>query len=235
MSAIKGYKSAFSQVMSARGIDISHDKDLTSLIKSFSIERPVSQRDVPRWDIMVVMRHLMKPPYEPMNMSSLANLTRKTAFLIMLATAKRNSEIWTFSADVSFGTKYESVTLKFLPGFIAKTHKPGVPDTELQPVTFPALGPTLSAYAVVTDEDVPFLTYRNFQAREVRALATSLAFHQHFSVAQVMKAAAWRASGTFASFYLRDISPSDLVANLGNFVAGQTLVSDVSAPVGSDP
>ena len=89
-------------------------------------------------------------------------------------------------------------------------------------------------YAVVTDEDVPFPTYQNFQAREVRALATSLAFHQHYSVAQVMKAAAWRSSGTFASFYLRDISPSNLVANLGNFVAGQTLVSDVSAPAGSD-
>ena len=87
----------------------------------------------------------MNPPFEPMNMSSLANLTRKTAFLIMLATAKRNSEVWAFSADVSFGTSYKSVTLKFLPGFIAKTHKPGVPETELQPVTFPAIAPTLSS------------------------------------------------------------------------------------------
>ena len=286
LSAIKGYKSSLSQVMSSRGIDISHDKDLAALIRSFSVERPLSHREVPRWDLMVVMRHLMKPPYEPMHMSSTAYLTRKTAFLIMLATAKRNSEVWAFSADAVFGTGYSSVTLSFLPGFIAKTQKPDVPGTELQPVTFPALAPSLTddlpdrylcpvralrfyldrtkagldpkrpkrlfvahkvghsgdigkttisgwvktvirdAYESVSEEDLPFLTYKNFQAREVRALATSLAFHQHYSLSQVMKAASWRASGTFAAFYLRDISPSNLTTNLGPFVAGQTLVRD---------
>ena len=62
----------------------------------------------------------------------------KTAFLIMLTISTRNSEIWAFSADVAFGTGYKTVTLKFLPGFIAKTHKPGQSDAELQPVSFPA-------------------------------------------------------------------------------------------------
>jgi hypothetical protein len=45
----------------------------------------------------------MKPPFEPMIQSSIADLTRKTAmFLVTLATAKRNSEVWAFSADVRF-------------------------------------------------------------------------------------------------------------------------------------
>ena len=45
----------------------------------------------------------MRPPFEPMNMASLADMTRKLAFLLTLASAKRNSEVWAFSADVRFG------------------------------------------------------------------------------------------------------------------------------------
>ena len=36
---------------------------------------------------------------EPMNMASLADMTRKLAFLLTLASAKRNSEVWAFSAS----------------------------------------------------------------------------------------------------------------------------------------
>ena len=53
----------------------------------------------------------MKPPFEPMNMASLADMTRKLAFLLTLATAKRNSEVWAFSADVRFGQDYNAATL----------------------------------------------------------------------------------------------------------------------------
>ena len=84
----------------------------------------------------------MRHPFEPMNICSLADLTRKTAFLLTLASAKRNSEVWAFSADVVFGHDKQSATLRFLPGFIAKTQKPDRPDTALSPVTIPALAPT---------------------------------------------------------------------------------------------
>jgi hypothetical protein len=86
--------------MASRGIDISHDTDLASVCRGFSIERHISHRDIPRWDLMVVLRYLMKPPFEPMRLSSIADLTRKTAFLLTLAMAKRNSEVWAFSSDV---------------------------------------------------------------------------------------------------------------------------------------
>ena len=45
----------------------------------------------------------MRPPFEPLNMVSLADMTRKLAFLLTLASAKRNSEVWAFRADVRFG------------------------------------------------------------------------------------------------------------------------------------
>ena len=45
------------------------------------------------------------------------------------------------------------------------------------------------AYSAVQDEDIPHLTHTNFQARELRAFASSLAFHQNYSLKQVMEAA----------------------------------------------
>ena len=118
ISSIQGYRSCISKVFLARGIDISHDRDLNMLVRNFAIERPVQHREAPRWDLMVVLRLLMKPPFEPMNMASLADMTRKLAFLLTLATAKRNSEVWAFSADVRFGQDYNAATLSFLPKFL---------------------------------------------------------------------------------------------------------------------
>ena len=64
----------------------------------------MQHREAPRWDLMVVLRRLMMPPFEPMNMAGLADMTRKLAFLLtLLASAKRNSEVWAFSADVRYG------------------------------------------------------------------------------------------------------------------------------------
>ena len=130
---VKGYRSALSSLMASRGLDIYHDPDLNALIRSFSIERPRTVRETPRWDLALVLRFLMRHPFEPMNVCSLADLTRKTAFLLTLASAKRNSEVWAFSADVVFGHDKQSATLRFLPGFIAKTQKPDRPDTALSP------------------------------------------------------------------------------------------------------
>ena len=253
ISSIQGYRSCISKVFLARGIDISHDRDLNMLVRNFAIERPVQHREAPRWDLMVVLRLLMKPPFEPMNMASLADMTRKLAFLLTLASAKRNSEVWAFSADVRFWQDYYAATLSFLPNFLAKTMDPSRPKTDYAPVTIPALGPSMGedlpdrllcpvralryylklrhkgqdpnnrfrrllcafklghtgdiskqtvsgwirqlikqAYSEVQDEDIPHLTHTNFQARELRAFASSLAFHQNYSLKQFMEAASWR-------------------------------------------
>ena len=119
ISSIQGYRSCISKVILARGIDISHDRDLNMLVKNFAIERPVQHRVAPRWDLVIVLRCLMRPPFEPMNMASLADMTRKLAFLLTLASAKRNSEVWAFSTDVRFGQDYNAATLSFLPSFFS--------------------------------------------------------------------------------------------------------------------
>ena len=93
MITVKGYRSALSSLMASRGLDISHDPDLNVLIRSFSIGRPRTVRETPRWVFALVLRFLMRHPFEPMNVCSLADLMRKTAFLLTLASAKRNSEV----------------------------------------------------------------------------------------------------------------------------------------------
>jgi hypothetical protein len=182
-----------------------------------------------------------------------------------------------------------NATLRFLPGFIAKTQKVDKPETALNPVTIPSLSSMVdrdlpdrtfcpvralcfyldrtkagtdpervkrlfisfkpghkgdivkvtisgwikalirSAYEKVESDDVPHLTHKNFQARELRAMATSLAFHQHHSLKQIMEAASWRADGTFASFYLRELSPALLDPSLGPLVAAQAVVDNTAA------
>ena len=150
ISSIQGYRSCISKVFLARGIDISHDRDLNMLVRNFAIERPVQHKEAPRCDLMIVLRRLMRPPFEPepMNMASLADMTRKLAFLLTLASVKRNSEVWAFSADVRFGQDYNAATLSFLPSFLAKTMDPSKPETDYAPVTIPALGPSMG-------EDLP--------------------------------------------------------------------------------
>ena len=82
------------------------------------------------------------------------------------------------------------------------------------------------AYSEVQDEDIPHLTHTNFQARELRAFASSLVIHQNYSLKQYMymEAASWRNNNMFVSFYLRDLSAGD-VTTTGPFVAGQHVFS----------
>ena len=67
-----------------------------------------------------------------------------------------------------------------------------------------------SAYSEAQHKDIPYLTLQNVQAREMRAMATSLAFHQHHSLKQVMEATCWRVDSTFASLYIRDLTLAQL-------------------------
>ena len=142
ISSIQGYRSCISRVFLARGMDISHDRDLNMLVRNFAIECPVQHRVAPRWDLIIVLRRLMMPPFEPMNMA-IAWQTRKLAFLLTLVSDERNSEVWAFSADVRFGQDYNAATLSFLPNFLAKAMDPSKPETDYAPVTIPALGPSM--------------------------------------------------------------------------------------------
>ena len=57
--------------------------------------------------------------FEPLSNASLRDLTRKTLFLVALATAKRVGELQALSRIVSFSSSSEG--LSYVPEFLAKT------------------------------------------------------------------------------------------------------------------
>ena len=70
---------------------------------------------------------ICKDPYEPLHKASLLHLTMKTAFLIMMTTAKRVSEIHALAMDAEhlrFDKTDDSVSLRTQTGFLAKNQLP---------------------------------------------------------------------------------------------------------------
>ena len=68
---------------------------------------------------MKVLDYLRSPVFEPLTSCSLRDLTRKTLFLVSLATAKRVGELQAFSRVVSFSSTCAG--LSYVPEFLAKT------------------------------------------------------------------------------------------------------------------
>ena len=65
------------------------------------------------------------------------------------------------------------------------------------------------AYRKLTRRDISFL---KIKAHEVRALSSSWAFFDKVPLNEILKAAVWNQSSTFAKFYLRDMPQQE--ANL---------------------
>ena len=99
--------------------DLGSSSVIRDLIRSFSIQRPVARVSPPSWDLNVVLRALRSPPYEPLSQASFRNLTKKSLFLLSLATVKRVGEIQALSSRVA--SVAGDLSLPYLPGFVAKT------------------------------------------------------------------------------------------------------------------
>ena len=61
-------------------LHIAHNADLHRLLFSFHRDRPKSSRNLPKWNLSVVLNELTKAPFEPMKDTDLKHLTLKTAF-----------------------------------------------------------------------------------------------------------------------------------------------------------
>ena len=92
-STIDGYRTAIVDTLGPKGLHISQRSDLNRMLSSFQRDRPKSSRNLPKWNLSVVLNELTKAPFEPMKDTDLKHLTLKTAFLLALASSKRRSEI----------------------------------------------------------------------------------------------------------------------------------------------
>ena len=120
-STIDGYGTAIVDTLGPAGHHIAQSSDLYRLLSSFQRDRPKSSRNLPKWNLSVVLNELTKAPFEPMKDTDLKHLTLKTAFLLALASGKRRSEIHAWVANkVSNLGQWEKVVLFPSSDFIAK-------------------------------------------------------------------------------------------------------------------
>ena len=105
----------------------------SELIKSFAIQRPVDWSLASIWDLAIVLSHMCKAPFEPLDKASLFYLSVKTVFLVYLATARRVSEVHALSMDADhlrFSNLDGSLILRTQLGFLAKNQLPSrAPDS----------------------------------------------------------------------------------------------------------
>ena len=102
--------------------EISTSTVLHDLLRSFHVEAPIRSVTPPSWDLLKVLEFLKSSVFEPLNQASLRDLTWKTLFLTVLASAKRVSELQALSRTVSFSSSAAAVS--YVPEFLAKTESP---------------------------------------------------------------------------------------------------------------
>lgn len=166
VSSISGYRSVLSSTLrEVSGTELTDNLHLSKLISSFHLERPKDRNDFPPWDLSLVLRRLLRGPFEPLRSAEPKFLSWKTAFLLALATAKRRSELRAFSKRVLHADNWSSLTLRPLPKFVAKTEVPGRPETRLQDVTIPALAPFVGPDLHLDSKNCPVRAVKIYLAR----------------------------------------------------------------------
>ena len=94
-------------------------------LHSFRIEHLLPSTRFPPWDLPRVLSLLRCSPFEPLDSCSLRDLTRKTLFLLSLATARRVGELRAVSSAVSSSGR--DLFLSYLPEFCAKSESSSNP------------------------------------------------------------------------------------------------------------
>ena len=125
LSSVKAHRSMLSAVFRFKLPELGEHHVLRDHLRSFAGERPRHLRVPPSWNLDVVLRYLMSSEYEPLERLSLRALTKKTLFLVALATAKRVEELQALSRQVAF--RGPDMFVSYLPYFVAKTDRPDAP------------------------------------------------------------------------------------------------------------
>ena len=123
--SIAGYHSMLSSTFCFLLPELSSSPILHDLLRSFRLEAPSVSSRVPSWGLPGALQFLCSAPFEPLALSSFHDLTRKTLFLLAVATARRMGELQAVSHMVSFSGK--DLYLSFLPEFRAKTESAANP------------------------------------------------------------------------------------------------------------
>lgn len=120
-SSIEGYRSAINSVWSLDGRKVQDSYAMVSLLKSFKAERPRSVHTYPKWDLALVLRVLRAAPFEPIDTIDPLLLSQKTAFLLLLASARRVGDIHAVDPNnIVFQPRKQELILTPVAGYLPK-------------------------------------------------------------------------------------------------------------------
>lgn len=88
-------------------------------MRSFKVDRPRSVVVLPKWDLALVLRVLSRAPYEPLPSIDFKNLSAKTVFLLLMATARRKGDVHAIDPRRITYVGPNAI-LHTLPGYIPK-------------------------------------------------------------------------------------------------------------------
>ena len=133
-STIKVHRAAITSVLKHLHPRMTESVLLGDLISRIELERPRGTRELPKFDLDLVLRQFLKPPFTDRNGSDadipLLTMAHKVTFLLALATGARSSEIHALSrapgrfAIHADNTGKQTMTIHTKPGFLAKNAKP---------------------------------------------------------------------------------------------------------------
>ena len=124
LSTIKTYAAAISSCHEGYGERSVFAHPLVKrFLKGVRRQRPVARPLAPQWDLLLVLRALGEPPFEPLSQISLKFLSLKTALLLALTSAKRVSDLCALSVSPSclhIREDGSAATLRPNPSFMPK-------------------------------------------------------------------------------------------------------------------
>ena len=142
-STIRVHRAAICTTLRQLGLpSFSEDFLIRDTLKGASVIEARSPRRCPSWDLFLVLDILKQHPFEPLVSATLKFLSFKTIFLVALASGRRISEVNHLSGlpqDIAREPD-GSLSLKFLPEFLAKNQQPGDPSPSIRIPPLP-LGP----------------------------------------------------------------------------------------------
>ena len=143
-STFDGYRSAIADKLTNSPINVSKDENLTRLLDSFQRDKPKGRRNIPSWNLSLVLHQLTKAPFKPINEASLNHLTFKTVFILALGSGKCRSEIHTWQKkNIRHQSDRSKVSLYPAPSFPSKNQLAKEGPDSVALVVIPTLAPTL--------------------------------------------------------------------------------------------
>ena len=128
---LDGYRSAIADKLDNSPINVNKDENLTCLLDSFHRDRPKGRRDIPSWNLSLVLHQLTKAPF-------------KTVCLLALSSGKHRSEIHAWlHKNIRHQSDWSKVSLYPSPSFLSKNQLAKEGPDSVAPVVIPALAPTL--------------------------------------------------------------------------------------------